>query len=162
MRAWSDYLPFFGTASAVVLVDQVTKALVLAYIPLHEGFAVIPGFFNLAHVRNPGGAFSFLAGGDSPMRHYLFLAAGVVALGLILYFYSQTPATHRFLKLGLALIFGGAIGNMIDRLRFNEVVDFLDFYVGKAHWPTFNIADSGVTVGVVIFLLHIVFKKLPF
>ena len=145
-----------------MLVDQFTKALVLAYIPVHNGIPVIPGFFNLAHVRNPGGAFSFLAGSDSALRHYIFLFAGTVALGLILYFYSRTPASYRLLKFGLVLIFGGATGNMIDRLRFTEVVDFLDFYVGKVHWPTFNIADSGVTVGVAIFLLHIIFKKLPF
>lgn len=162
MRRWSKYVRFGALASGVVLVDQVAKALVLNFLPLHQAVSVIPGFFNLAHVRNPGGAFSFMAGNDSPLRHYLFMVAGVVALGLILYFYSQTPTTHRFLKLGLALIFGGAIGNMIDRLRFNEVVDFLDFHVGTWHWPTFNIADSCVSVGVIIFLLHIVFKKLPF
>lgn len=80
---------------------------------------------------------------------------------MILYFYHQTPRSHPFFGFALALIFGGAVGNLIDRLRFGEVVDFLDVYVGAYHWPAFNIADSAVTVGVIIFLLHILFKKVP-
>lgn len=146
----------------VVLADQATKLLVLNKMPLFKSIVVIPGFFNITHVHNPGGAFGFLARNGSPWRHWMFLAAAVVALSMILYFYHQTPKTHPLLGLGLALIFGGAIGNLIDRLRFGEVIDFLDFYVAHLHWPTFNVADSAVTVGVGIFVLHILFKKMPF
>lgn len=162
MARLRKYLPLLAIAGGLVVIDQITKALVLKFIPLLHSITVVPGFFNLSHVHNPGGAFGFLAGDPSIIRHYLFLLAAAVALGLILYFYEQTPATHRYLKMALALIFGGAIGNMIDRLRFGEVVDYLDFYWGVYHWPTFNVADSGVTIGVVIFLLHIVLRKVPF
>jgi signal peptidase II len=129
---------------------------------LYESIPIIPGFFSLTHVHNPGGAFGFMARNVSPFRHWLFLIAAMIALGLILYFYHQTPKTHRTLGFSLALIFGGAVGNMIDRIQFAKVVDFLDVYVADLHWPTFNIADSCVTVGVIIFIFHIVFKKLPY
>jgi len=158
----TKYLRFAGVVALVVLADQFTKTLVLKSMPLFKSIAVIPGFFSLTHVHNPGGAFGFLAQNGSPWRHWLFLAAAVVALSMILYFHHQTPNTHPYLGLGLALIFGGAIGNLIDRLRFGEVIDFLDFYVGHFHYPTFNLADSAVTIGVGIFILHILFKKMPF
>jgi signal peptidase II len=158
----TKYMRFAGIVALVVLVDQVTKVQVLKTMPLLKSIVVIPGFFNLTHVHNPGGAFGFLAQNGSPWRHWMFLAAAVIALSMILYFHHQTPKTHPLLGLGLALIFGGAIGNLIDRLRFGEVIDFLDFYVAHLHWPTFNVADSAVTVGVGIFVLHILFKKMPF
>lgn len=157
----AKYLRFGAVAGLIVLLDQVTKALVLAYMPLYRSIEILPGFFNLTHVRNPGGAFGFLAQSDSPVRHWFFLIAAALALAMILYFHHQTPPAKRFFSFSLALIFGGAVGNIIDRLRFGEVVDFLDVYVGSYHWPTFNIADSAVTVGVVIFLLHILFRKVP-
>ena len=158
----SKYLRFCGVVALVVLLDQTTKALVLKMMPLFKSIVVIPGFFSLSHVHNPGGAFGFMAQNGSPWRHWMFLAAAAVALSMILYFHHQTPKTHPYLGLGLSLIFGGAIGNLIDRLRFGEVVDFLDFYVAHLHWPTFNVADSAVTIGVGIFILHILFRKMPF
>jgi len=160
----SKYLRFALIGGLVILLDQVSKALVLQYMPLHDAIEIIPGFFNLSHVRNPGGAFGFMARHGSMLRHFIFLGAAFFALGMILYLYHQTPADRPWFGAALAMIFGGAIGNLIDRLRFGEVVDFLDVYLGFTnlpHWPTFNIADSGVTVGVAIFLLHILFKKVP-
>jgi signal peptidase II len=160
----SKYMRFAAISGLVILLDQISKALVLQNMPLHDAIEVIPGFFNLSHVRNPGGAFGFMAQHGSMVRHAVFLGAAFFALGMILYFYHQTPPDRRWFGAALAMIFGGAIGNLIDRLRFGEVVDFLDVYLGFTnlpHWPTFNIADSGVTVGVMIFLLHILFKKVP-
>jgi signal peptidase II len=161
--AMSDkYIRFSLIASLVVFLDQASKQLVMVKMPIYKSISIIPGFFNLTHVHNPGGAFGFLAQNGSPWRHWIFLAAALLALAMILYFHHQTPRTHPYLSLGLSLIFGGAIGNLIDRLRFGEVVDFLDFYVAHLHWPTFNVADSAVTVGVGIFIIHIVFRKMPF
>ncbi|MFH1981052.1 MAG: signal peptidase II [Pseudomonadota bacterium] len=148
-------------ASAVIVLDQVTKAMVLSQLPLYHSVPVLPGFFNLTHVQNPGGAFGFLAGQSPALRAVVFLAASAMAALLVLYFYMTTPPTHRFLAVGFALIFSGAIGNLIDRVRFGVVVDFLDFFVGKAHWPAFNVADSAITVGMTIFAGHLVFRKLP-
>jgi signal peptidase II len=128
---------------------------------LYQSITVIPGFFSLTHIHNPGGAFGFLAQQDASIRVWIFLVASTAAIFFIFLFYRQIPKTHPILSAGLALIFGGAIGNLIDRLRFGKVVDFLDFYVGALHWPAFNVADSAITVGVAVFLVHIVFRKLP-
>lgn len=145
----------------IVIADQITKAIVLAKMALYQSIAVIPGFFSLTHIHNPGGAFGFLAGQDASVRAWIFVAASSVAIGLIFLFYRQIPKTHRFLSVALALIFGGAIGNLIDRLRFGKVVDFLDVYIGNMHWPAFNVADSAIVIGVGVFLYHILFRKLP-
>jgi signal peptidase II len=162
IRYRGKYTRFALIIALIAVLDQFSKTMVLKYIPLHKTIAVIPGFFNLTHVHNPGGAFSFMAHNNSPLRHWLFLGAAILALCLILYFYHQTPKTHPFLGVALAMIFGGAVGNLIDRMRFGEVVDFLDVYIATLHWPTFNVADSAVTVGVCIFIGHMVFKKIPF
>jgi signal peptidase II len=147
-------------AGSVLILDQVTKALILAYLPLGGSIPVVRGFFDLTHVHNPGGAFGFLAGMSAEVRSLLFIAVSLVAAGLILYFYWQTPPGQRFLSGGLALIFGGAVGNLVDRMRFGIVVDFLDVYAGSLHWPAFNVADSAITVGVGIFAYHILFRKI--
>jgi signal peptidase II len=98
----------------------------------------------------------------SPLvRAAVFIVFSLIAAGLILWFYLQTPLAQRLLAFGLALIFGGALGNLIDRVRFGVVIDFLDLYIGDLHWPAFNVADSAITVGVVIFAAHMVFTKKP-
>jgi signal peptidase II len=153
--------PFLLIAGLVVLLDQVSKLLVRAQIPIYHSITVIPGFFNLTHVRNPGGAFGFMAAGSQGFRTLLFVGVSTVAMGLIVYFYHQTPRSHPYLSAALAMIFGGAVGNLIDRLRFGEVVDFLDVHLGAYHWPAFNVADSAITVGIAIFILHVVLGKMP-
>ena len=153
--------PFVWIAGSVVVLDQITKLLILKTLPLFHSVAVIPGFFNLTHIRNPGGAFGFMATGSQTIRNLLFIGVSVLAMGLIVTFYRSTPKTHPFLASSLAMIFGGAVGNLIDRLRFGEVVDFLDLYAGAYHWPAFNVADSAITVGITIFIAHVVLGKMP-
>ena len=153
--------PFAVIAGLVVVLDQLTKWLVLAKMPLYQSIPVIPGFFNLTHIRNPGGAFGFMAAGSQGVRNLLFLGVAVLAMGLIVYFYRSTPRTYPYLAAALAGIFGGAVGNLIDRLRFGEVVDFLDFYLGIYHWPAFNVADSAISVGITVFVIHVVLGKMP-
>ena len=148
-------------AGVVVVFDQISKFIIVKSVPLFHSITVIPGFFNITHIRNPGGAFGFLAGSHSSLQHLIFLFVSSAAIGLIFYFFKKTPYSYRFLSSALALVFGGAIGNMIDRIRMGSVVDFLDFYVGNLHWPAFNIADSAVSIGMIIFLFYLVFKKLP-
>ncbi len=148
-------------AGIVVLADQISKALILKFLPYHQNFPVIEGFFNITHIRNPGGAFGLMANMNPAFRTVVFLFISSLAVGLILYFYHKTPNSQPHLATGFALIFGGAIGNLIDRIRLGNVVDFLDFYLGNLHWPAFNIADSGITIGIIIFIFHLVFKKLP-
>ncbi len=159
---WSNkYGRLLIIAGTIVIVDQITKAIVLSKMALYQSIDVIPGFFSLTHIHNPGGAFGFLAQQDASIRIGIFILASTVAIFFIFLFYRQIPKTHPVLSAGLALIFGGAIGNLIDRLRFGKVVDFLDFYVGALHWPAFNVADSAITVGVAIFIAHLLFRKLP-
>ncbi len=157
----NKYMKLTIIAIAVVCLDQISKAIILKTLPLYQSVEVIPGFFNLTHIHNPGGAFGFLADQTSTLRHFVFLIVSLLAIGLIFYFYKKTPQSHPWLASGFALIFGGAIGNIIDRLRLGEVVDFLDFYIGRWHWPAFNVADSAVTIGIFIFIYHMVLKKLP-
>ena len=148
-------------AGLVIAADQITKALILINLPLHESIPVIEGIFNITHILNPGGAFGLMSEMSAVFRTIVFLFISSLAVGLIFYFYIKTPHGYTFLAIGFALIFGGAIGNLIDRVRFGMVVDFLDFYIGKYHWPAFNIADSAITVGIVIFVYHLLLKKMP-
>ena len=157
----NKYLYLMLITAAVVLADQVTKALILENLPLYNSRTIIPGLFDITHIQNPGGAFGFLAGSGPAVRKLVFFFATLMALGLVFWFYIKTPFTHRFLATGFAMIFGGAVGNLIDRVRLGKVVDFLDFYLGKYHWPAFNIADSAISAGIGIFILHLVLKKMP-
>ena len=148
-------------AALVAILDQAIKLLVLTRIPAYGSIVVIPGFFDLTHIYNTGGAFGFLAGKSSLFRHLFFLTATAIAMGMIVYLYLKTPREFLFLRSGLAMILGGAVGNGIDRIRLGKVVDFLDLYVKDLHWPAFNIADSAITVGILIFIYHLLFKKMP-
>jgi signal peptidase II len=148
-------------ASAVVALDQLVKALIVSNVPAYQTISVIPGFFNLTHIYNTGGAFGFLSGNISGYQQIFFLTASIVAVCLILYLYSKTPPHYFFLEIGFSLILGGALGNIADRIRIGKVVDFLDFHIMGLHWPSFNIADSAITIGILIFVYHLLFKKMP-
>ncbi|MCJ7772826.1 MAG: signal peptidase II [Desulfobacterales bacterium] len=146
-------------AGTIIVLDQITKALILKYLPLYNIITVIPGFFNITHIQNPGGAFGFMANQGPGLRSILFLFVSAIAIGVIFFFYKTTPSKDKWLTTGLSLIFGGAIGNLIDRIRFGKVVDFLDFYIREdLHWPSFNIADSAITIGITIFIIQMLFK----
>jgi len=143
----------------VILSDQLSKAWILATLKIHEGFAVFDGFFNIVHVRNPGAAFGFLASASPLFRSFFFLAVTVAAVLLILHYLRRTAIQDQTLVFSLALILGGAVGNLIDRVRFGEVVDFLDVYIGAHHWPAFNVADSAITVGAILLALLLLKRR---
>lgn len=147
-----DIIPL-GIAVAVVIVDQLTKMWIMAEFGLHEQQTVIPGFFNLVYVTNTGAAFGFLAGNKTWLRQAFFVGVSSVALIVIAFAYGHLKKQGRIFIYALGFIAGGAVGNLIDRLRFGSVVDFLDFYFGSYHWPAFNAADSAITIGVGLFLL---------
>jgi len=150
---WVKYRRLGWIAGSVILLDQVTKWIILERLDLYHAIPVVPGLFNITHVQNPGGAFGFLAQQSPMVRGIVFLLMSFLAVCLIFWFYRKTPSTHRWLAVGFALIFGGAIGNLIDRVRFGRVVDFLDFYIGTWHWPAFNIADAAISLGAFLLLL---------
>ena len=157
----NKYLKLIFIAGIVILLDQATKIIVLNYMPLYYSVPIVKGFFNFTHIHNPGGAFGFLSGQSPVVRKLVFIVISFLALCLIFYFYRVTPRNYPMLATALAMIFGGAAGNLADRIRFGKVVDFLDFYIGSIHWPAFNVADSAISIGMCILLFHILLKKMP-
>jgi signal peptidase II len=143
--------------SALLLgaADQASKVWAVRNLPLFELRDVVPGFFGLVHVRNTGVAFSLLSNLDHRWVHPLLILATVLAMGAVLAYIAFLPCRGAA-PVGLGLILGGAIGNLIDRARHGYVVDFLDLYWRNHHWPTFNVADVGITVGVVLLLIDMV------
>jgi signal peptidase II len=140
--------------SAVVLVcDQVTKLYIVRRFSLHQSLTVVENFFSITYVRNKGAAFGILA--DSAVRIPFFITVSILAALGILWYLRRTRAEQHWLHFGLALIFAGAVGNLIDRIRLGEVIDFLDVHWHQYHWPAFNVADSAITVGVVILLIDL-------
>ena len=154
-----DLVPV-GIAALVVVIDQLTKLWIMTNFALHEQQNIIPGFFDLVYVTNTGAAFGFLAGSKNMLRQVFFVGVALVALVVIVYAYVHLKKQGRIFVYSLGLIGGGAIGNLIDRLRFGSVVDFLDFYLGNHHWPAFNAADSAITVGVGLFMLGTLLQHL--
>jgi signal peptidase II len=149
------YVPFGLAAALILFMDQATKVYIDATMPLHDSVSVIPGFFNITHVRNPGAAFGFLAGASPLFRNIFFVSVTVAAILLILHYVRTSQAEEKHLTFSLSLILSGAVGNLIDRVRFGEVIDFLDVYIASHHWPAFNVADSAITVGAVILFIEL-------
>ncbi|MDP2838911.1 MAG: signal peptidase II, partial [Syntrophales bacterium] len=150
---------FLAITVLVVLLDQATKVWIISTLGLHEGFPLIDGFFSIVHVRNPGAAFGFLAGAPPLFRYLFFIAVTVAAIALILHYLRVSRIEVPSLVSALALILAGAVGNLIDRIRFGEVVDFLDVYIGGYHWPAFNVADSAITVGAGVLMAVLLRKR---
>jgi signal peptidase II len=144
-------------STLVILVDQGTKILVMREMVIGQSIPVIEGFLSFTYIRNPGAAFGFLSSSSESFRIPFFLGISAVAIGVVLFFYLKEARENRLLQVGLSFILGGAIGNMIDRIRFQEVVDFIDAYLGQLHWPAFNVADSAITVGVTLLILDMIF-----
>lgn len=141
-------------ASGVVVLDQLTKWAVRTELPLHDSVPVIRGCLSITHALNPGGAFSLFAGASSMVRLPFFLLASAVAIGVLLYFVRQIAAEQRCLLFAVAGVLGGAVGNLIDRMAYGHVTDFLLVYWGKWQWPAFNVADGFITIGVAILAGH--------
>lgn len=146
MPSFSRWLVLAG---AIIAVDFATKAWVLSAFHLHESMAVA-SFFNFVLVMNPGASFSFLADAGGWQKWFFIVLA--LAISIWLFVLIRRHAAERLMPTSLALVLGGALGNVIDRIRFGAVVDFLDFHVAGWHWPAFNVADSAISVGVLLLL----------
>lgn len=149
-------------AMVIIILDQISKWSIIRFLGEHESVKVT-GFFNLVHVRNRGMAFGLMNRSDFDAGFYLLTVATVVAIVLLLVWFFKLKKEDSRLAFGLSLILGGAVGNLIDRLRFREVIDFLDFRLGAYHWPSFNVADSAITVGTFWVAIILIFhqKKVP-
>jgi signal peptidase II len=150
MRKHAVYL---GLIAGLIALDQVTKAVVVRLVPFYGHTSVIPGFFAISHIHNKGAIFGTFSQAANPLVAVGLVAAQLIALALVVVYFLKTPASQRGMKLALTLILAGAAGNFIDRIARGHVIDFLEFHVGRAYFPTFNAADSCITIGAALLVL---------
>jgi signal peptidase II len=146
---------FLSVSALLVLVDQITKYAVVASLFLNESRPIVSGFLSLTYFRNRGGAFSLLADLPPFWGRTFFIVATLAALVFVFYLHRYNPPATRWGRFGLTLIFGGGLGNLIDRVVHGEVIDFILFYYGDFYWPAFNVADSCISVGVALLAVDI-------
>ena len=146
--------PYFLVALSIFTLDRITKIAIEAYLPLHESRVIVPSFFDLTHTRNTGVAFGFLANSEASWMPHLLALISIVALLTILVFSLRNSHRNWKLQLGLMLVLGGAAGNLYDRLHYGYVIDFIEIYYSTYHWPTFNMADSSISIGIGLLLLE--------
>jgi signal peptidase II len=151
----------FVIALLVVCLDRATKLLVARDISLHDSIQVVPGFFRLTHVENRGAAFGLFADSPAQWKIAMLVLFSIVALIVVLALLWRNSHAMTSTGIGLALILGGAVGNLWDRLLNGRVVDFLLFYVGQYQWPAFNVADSAIVCGAGLLVIEILFAKTP-
>lgn len=150
---------YYELMALVLLLDQVTKWLVVRSISLYETRVVIPGFFNLTHIRNRGAIFGAFGQAGNRLVFLFLTLASLIALGFVVYYFFRTSSSERGVKFSLGLILAGALGNLIDRIVRGSVVDFLDFHIGGRHWPFFNVADSAITIGALLLIVFFLKRK---
>lgn len=152
--------PFLLIALAVLALDQWTKWLIEAHLPEQSSHEVIPGLLHISHVRNTGVAFGMFANGGRDGSPWVLSLFGLVALGLIAMLFYRTPAQDRGLLAAMAMVMGGAVGNLLDRISSGAVTDFIAVYLGSYRWPDFNVADSAISIGLVLILFDS-FRRRP-
>jgi signal peptidase II len=140
----------FLIVTAVVVLDQITKLLIMTHVSPVESIRVFP-FLHIVHVKNTGAAF----GSFKSLGSTFFIVISVVAILFVIYLLMK----NAYNQFGLSLVLGGAIGNLIDRVLYGKVVDFMDFFIGNFHWPAFNVADSALTIGIAVILITSLLKK---
>ncbi|HVP90632.1 MAG TPA: signal peptidase II [Terriglobales bacterium] len=152
--------PYLLLILALMALDQAAKFVVSRTVALYESRTVVPGFFNLTRIHNRGAIFGAFNQSNNTAVSIALTAASVLALGLVVFYFIKTPASDRLMKVSLSLILAGALGNLLDRFIRGYVIDFLDFHIGNAHWPFFNVADSCITIGAVLMVV-IFFRRKP-
>jgi signal peptidase II len=150
---------YFLASLAVLLLDQWTKGIVVRSFQLHESRPVIPGFFDLTYVQNSGAAFGLFASVDSSLKAIVLNSVAVIVFLIVSAYALRSSHKSVRLQVGLALILGGAVGNLLDRVRFTYVVDFIDFSISGHHWPAFNVADSAICAGVALLFLDMLQRE---
>jgi signal peptidase II len=148
-----------GWVVIILVLDRLTKIIVDRTMSLHQSIPIIDGLFSLTYVRNTGAAFGILSGSHEAFRLPFLILVSVLALGFVVVMLKRLRDQETGLITALAFIIGGALGNLVDRVLYGEVIDFLDFYWSHYHWPAFNLADSCITVGVLITLYYLIRAK---
>ena len=146
-------------AAAIILLDQLTKALIVKTVPFYGSVRVIPGFLGLTHIHNKGAILGLFNRADQPWAPVLLLLLNAAALGLVVFYFSKTSDRERIARLALAMIVGGALGNVVDRIARGYVIDFVEMHFGKFYWPTYNVADASITIGAVLLILSVLFRR---
>lgn len=155
------YLLTIVVSLSVIILDQCTKYLIIKSFALHQSFDLIEHYLTIVYIRNKGIAFGLLAGQGSETRVVLLVVASLLAIAFIVYLLSGLKGKQTYATVTLSLILGGALGNLIDRIRWGEVVDFIDVHWYHYHWPAFNCADSAISIGLVLLIIGMFTKKFP-
>jgi signal peptidase II len=150
----SKYRVVLSVAAIALLLDQITKWYIRRTVSLYESVAVIDSIFHITHVRNSGGAFGLFAGASQALRLPFFLVVSVIAVSVLMFFVRRVEPGQRLLLFALGSILGGALGNFVDRMVSGEVTDFLDFHWHGWYWPAFNVADSCISVGMLVVVFY--------
>ena len=148
-------------ATFVFVADQATKLLIRKTVEPHDSIPVLDGFVDIVHARNPGAAFSFLADAPAWFRAPFFVIISITAIVVLLYVIARLPLEDRLMRFALGGVLGGALGNLLDRLAFGEVTDFVDLHWRGYHWPAFNVADSSITLAVTAVVVQALFSRRP-
>ena len=150
---------YFSLIFLITIVDQISKFIIKANFNLYEQISIIKGFFKIIYVRNDGVVWGLFANSKSNIIPIVITILSILALLTVLYIFAKTAITCRLELISLSFIMGGALGNMIDRFIQGYVVDFIDLYIKNYHWPTFNIADSFISMGIVLLLISVLRNK---
>ncbi|MBI4619082.1 MAG: signal peptidase II [Desulfobacterales bacterium] len=153
------YLITIAIVLGVILLDQCSKIYIDRVLPLYYSIPIVKNFIHITYIRNTGAAFGLLASRGTGFKVFFFFITSIIAIIVILFFLRSLKDTETLLTSSLSLIMGGAIGNLIDRVRLGEVIDFIDFHWYSYHWPAFNVADSAITVGGVFLIVNTVLRK---
>ena len=154
-------LPYFVIVITILALDRWTKSLIQSRLDLNDSISVIDGFFNITYVRNTGVAFGVFSSISSPVKSIILSGFAMLAAALVIAYSFRTPLRNRLLQVALALILSGALGNLYDRLAYGYVVDFLEFYVRSYSWPSFNVSDSAISIGVILLAIEITRNEAP-
>ena len=149
------YTVSFTITFVVLALDQISKYFVRQLLPLNHSVEVVRDFLNLVHVQNPGIIFGILSRSTYKLTTYLLITVSLVAITFLLLFLRSLKDRDLVLFIAISLILGGAIGNLVDRIAFEKVIDFIDFHWRTYHWPAFNLADSAITIGMVILVIQV-------
>ena len=151
----SGHRIFIFSAIIVTIIDQITKVWITAEFILYEVKTIIPGFFNIIHIRNKGMAFGIFSKSENIIPFYIITGISIILIIVLTYWFISENPDSSVMKIGGGFILGGATGNLIDRIRLGEVIDFLDFYMKTWHWPAFNVADAAINIGVSIIIISV-------
>jgi len=151
--------PYLALIAGLTLADQVTKAVVVRSVPVYGSVPVIPGFFAISRVHNRGAIFGMFNGSGHKLITVLLAAAMITAMGFVVAYFLRTPSSQKGMRFALSLVMAGALGNFIDRLFRGYVIDFLEIHVKTFYWPTFNVADSCISVGAVLLVFIVLTRR---